>query len=99
MIFREEAVARVNRIGFGDVHCIKDCVAIEISSGGIVRAHAAFDIRQLSPKRVFIDIGKNHGGFNAKLLTRSNDSDGNLAPIRDQNSFKHRFASQQLIFP
>ena len=88
-IFREEAVAGVNRLGIGDFRCRNDRRDVEITQLRRGRADAHRFVGQADVLGLAVGVGMHHHGLDTQFAAGALDAQGNFATIGDQNLTEH----------
>ena len=88
-VFREEAVARMDRLRAGRLGGGDDLADIEIGLGGLRRADRHGLVGHIDVQRVAVGLGIDRHGLDAEPLGRRDDAAGDLAPIGDEKLFEH----------
>src|SRR6476620_7297010 len=88
-VFGEEAVAGVNRVHVGDLRSADDPIDFEVAFGTGRRPDANGFIRQLDVETFQVGLGIDGDGLNPEFFARSDDPEGDFAPIRDEDFLEH----------
>jgi len=97
-VFREEAVARVDRRGAGDFGGRDDRRDVQVGFGCRGRADADGFVGQRQVHQFPIRGGVNRHGLDAQFLAGTQDAQGDLAAVGDQDFFQRRsFQHRRLL--
>ena len=88
-VLGEEAVARMNRVGAGDLGGGDDARNLEVRVARGRRADADIVIREAHVQRFAVGFGVDGHGLDAELAARADDAQRDLAAVRDQDFLEH----------
>jgi hypothetical protein len=88
-VFRQEAIARMHRLGPGLRRRLHDLVDHDIGLRGGRRADMHRLVRHLDMQRVAVGVGIDGDGRDAHLARGLDDAAGDLAPVGDQDLLEH----------
>jgi hypothetical protein len=90
LVLREEAVARMDRVGAGLLAGGDDLVHREVGLAAGRRADEDRLVGELDVQRVAVGLGIHRHGRDAHALGRLDDAAGDLATVGDQDLSQHR---------
>ena len=90
-IFRQKAVAGVDRVGAGEQGRRHHGGGVEVGTGRIGGADAHRLVGELDVQALAIGLGVDGHGLNAELAAGGDDPHRDLSTIGDQDLRKHRF--------
>jgi hypothetical protein len=88
-VFRQEAVARMHRIGARDLAGGQDLRNVEIAFAGIRRANTHAFVRQAHMHGVCIGSGMHRDRTDAQFFASAHHAQGDLTTVGDQNFLEH----------
>ncbi|MNX99952.1 hypothetical protein D3C86_1324300 [compost metagenome] len=88
-VFRQEAIARVDRLGAGDFRRRDDLRDVQIGLGRRRGADADAFVGQAHPHGAAVGLGVHGDGGDAHLLARPVDAQGDFAAVGDQDLGEH----------
>src|SRR5450830_252312 len=89
-VFREEAVARVDRRGTGHFRGRDDGRDVQVGLGGRRRADAHGFVRQAQVHQLLVGIGVDGDGLDPQFLAGAQDPQCNFTAVGDQDYFQLR---------
>ena len=85
-VLRQEAVARVDRVGPGVLRHADDLVHVEVGAHGVaLLADAVGLVRLLAVDRIAVLVGEDGDGAGAQLVAGAEGADGDLAAVGHQD--------------
>ncbi|MNS72903.1 hypothetical protein D3C72_1063270 [compost metagenome] len=92
-IFRQEAIAWVNRLRIRHFSGADDGGHVQVAQGRLCRADTNGFVGQLDVFRVLVGFGVDYNRFNAHFAAGALNTEGNFTTVGNQDFFKHgRFA-------
>jgi hypothetical protein len=91
---RQESVARVNRVGAGDLGGADDRRHVQVAVGAARRPDADVLVREADVQRVLVGLRIDSDGLDAELAARDDHAKGNLAAVRNQDLLEHQFVNR-----
>ena len=88
-VFGEEAVARVDAVGFGDFGSSNEGGNVEVALCGCGRADAHGFVSEFDVQAVFVGFRMDGDGGDAHFTAGTQDAQGDFAPVGDQYFFQH----------
>ncbi len=88
-VLRQEAVARMHRVGAGDFAGRQDSGYVEIAIFGGRRANADALVGKAHMHGVGIGGGMHRDGFDAQLLAGAQDPERDFAAVGDEDFIEH----------
>ena len=88
-VLTQEPVARMDRVGVGDLRSSNDPIRVEVTLACDGFADADRLIGQFDVARIPIGLGVDRDGFDTEGLAGTNDPQGNLSSIGDQDPTEH----------
>ena len=88
-VFREKAVAGMDRLHVADLGGADHPVDAEVAVGGAGRAHADGLVGQLEIGRSAVGLAEDGDGLDAELAAGTNHPQRDLAAVGDQDPFEH----------
>ena len=88
-VLGQEAVAGMDRLGPGALDHLEQLVDVEVGLGGRARTEQMSLGGPLDVLRVAVGLGVHGDRFDPELVERSDDPDGDLAAVGDQDPCKH----------
>ena len=95
---RQEAIARVDRLGAGVEGGLDDGVDPQVALGRRRRAEADRDVGQPDVGRRGVRVAVDRDGLDAQLAAGADDPDGDLAAVGDQDAPEGRTPSPDVVF-
>ena len=86
---RQEAVARVNRVGAGDLGRADHRRHVQVAVGAPRRADADVLVGKAAVQRVLVGLGEDRHRLDAELAAREDDAQRDFAAVRDQDLLEH----------
>ena len=87
--FRQESVAWMNGVGAGDLGGTDDRGHVQITVGAAGGADAHVLVRKPDVQRVLVGLGIDGDCLDPELAAGVDDSQSDLAAVRDQDFFEH----------
>ncbi len=88
-VLGEEAVAGVHGVGAGLLDDVEDALGVEVALGRGLPAERVGLVGQPDVERFAVELGVHRHAGDAELLARTDDADGDLAPVGDQDLGQH----------
>ena len=93
-VLREEPVAGVHGVGAAAFDDVEDGLGVEVALGGRLAAQGVGLVRQADVEGVSVEIGVHGHRGDAQLLAGTDDSDGDLAAVGDEDLVEHAISLQ-----
>ena len=95
-VLREEAVARVDGVGGGDLGGADDGRDVEVALARRRGPDAHGLVGEAHVERARVDLGVDGDGLDAELAARAQDAQRDLAAVGDEDLLEHRAAAPRL---
>ena len=95
-VLGEKAVARVDRVGAGDLGGGDDRRDVEVALRRAARADAHRLVGEAHVERARVGLGVHGDGADAELAARADDAQRDLAAVRDEDLLEQRALAQLL---
>ena len=88
-VLGEEPVAGVDAVGTGTLDDLEDLVGVEVALGRGLTAEGVGLVGQTDVEGVAVEVGVDRHGGDTQFLAGTDDPDGDLAPVGDQDLGQH----------
>jgi hypothetical protein len=88
-VLGQEPVSGMNRIDVGDLSCTDDPIDLKIAFRALGRTNTHGFVGQLHMQRINVGLGIDGDGSDAEFFAGANDTEGDLAPVSDEDFAKH----------
>ena len=89
-VFRQEPVARMDRVDIGDLRRADDPVGPQVAVRALRAADADGLVGELDVERLDVGLGIDRQGLDAQLAAGANDPKGDFAAVGDEDFLDHR---------